>query len=180
MNNANETICPKCNATFLSELNSCPFCGEPIVKSQETESSQYITSQQDNRSHIRSQKELQKKKRKRIISGVIILLSIAIVIWLVVEQNRLDTAKKNREAYLNQLRNMETDTLEMKFNNVYVDIISITPSYEVYRKDQNSLLGDMLKTVYLNELKTIKKNILSDYDTRMADQVFKLILQMIR
>lgn len=166
MSDTHEIICTKCHATFLSDFSACPFCGKPVDESQENEPVQNDSQQQENqtdRDSIRSRKELQQKKKKRIMIGVCMILFIGFVIWMAVHQSRLDTEKRNREAYLSQRRNMDTDTLELEFNNVYADIVSVTPSYEVYRKD-GSL--SVMTSGYLCECKTVKGNTVWVYAPR--------------
>lgn len=68
--------------------------------------------------------EAEQKRRKKL-KTILVLLAILIASAFIVNGIM-------KEAYYSELRNMATDDMDSRFDNVFADVISIEPEYFVY------------------------------------------------
>ena len=103
---------------------------------------------------------------KCIIIASCFLAIIAFIVFEFIHQTRIEEEKVKRHEYLNQLRNMETDELQEGFTNVYVDIVSFTPWYEVYNRETLTVSNG-----YVSKCETVNGNIVWVYAPKTENRL---------
>ena len=124
-NKNTKLFCDICGHELPPDSDFCQYCGNKISNSwdekttREQIKSPHIIKETSNQEHITKNKPKKKKIVILVVCGIVAALIIAaLLIYL------------NKKAEFNrQPRNMATEAMDKKYNNVYANVILIEPMY---------------------------------------------------